>query len=812
MRFRILFFALIWFGLLNGPSRCGGATPLRHWLWTTAYGIPKHTTSEGSGYFSIVEGHNGRIYVGTAKYRHNAYLVEFNPRTSQMNLVVDVHQQIGTNTTGFAAQAKIHTRNHVGKSGKIYFGTKQGYPKDGEQRSDYPGGYPMVYDPATGSTCVYDIPIQHQGIISIVPDESRGVAYLSTCSDDRPRDITHFMQLDLRTGAYRNFMNCRHMYAFIVVDYLGRAYHPTLGGQVARYDPRTDTLERLEQTIDDLPPTDDSLLAHPNSHPINWELSPDRKTLYAVAMNSNQLYGYDLTVEGDTLRGSSIGKLIPTAEQTDCRAMCVAPNGTVWAGVAATFAGGEKYLHLVSFLPGDASPIDHRPIAIGNPDYTEFTNRAGESLAWHHGTIRLDEVTLVPRYVIMGICAARDGTVYLTTLYPFTLHAIRIPRVAGITTVHHHNSHSDMLIGRLMETDTLNGSGDAPPLHLSSFYTDQVPENDTSRQLARSHNVPIHENVTGALTLGTGKLAVDGVLLVAEHGQYPQTDTGQTLFPKRRLFEEVIAVFRQGCRVVPVFNDKHLADNWRDAKWIYDTARQMKIPMMAGSSLPVTWRYPPVDVRRGARLERIAAISFGSPDAYGFHAMEMVQCLAERRMGGEKGIAAVQCLSGDAAWKAIPPGTADRQLLDTAFQVQPPATDKTLEQTARGPLLFVIQYRDGLRATILHCSSGLRAWSAAWRYAETSEIESALFWTQKKRPFHHFHYQLLGIEKMMYTGRPTWPVERTLLTSGALYEVLRSRAEGGKLLATPHLDVRYSTDWNWQQPPPPPTGRPVDQQ
>ena len=138
----------------------------------------------------------------------------------------------------------------MGRSGRIYLGTKQGYPKEGEQRTDYAGGHPMVYDPATGKTRVYDIPVRHQGVISVTPDESRGVAYISTCSDERPIESTHFMILDLASGKYRDLMDCRHMYAFIVVDHLSRAYHPILGGDIARYDPRSEQLDRLRQTID----------------------------------------------------------------------------------------------------------------------------------------------------------------------------------------------------------------------------------------------------------------------------------------------------------------------------------------------------------------------------------------------------------------------------------------------------------------------------------------------------------------------------------------------------------------------------------
>jgi len=398
------------------------------WLRSTAYAVPKHTTSEGSGYFSIIEGLNGRLYIGTAKYRANAYLVEFDPKTRKMKVVVDAHKELGLSDTGFAAQAKFHTRNNVGKSGRIYVATKQGYPNKNEKRTDYPGGYSLVYDPQTQTTQGYGIPIAHHGIISIAPDESRGVAYISTCSDQRPIDSTHFMILNLKTGKYRDLMDCKHMYGFIVVDYLGRAYHPILGGDIARYDPRTDKLERLTQTIDGNAVTGHPLLAHQHGHPINWDISPDRRTLYAVAMSGNQLYSYDLTVAGKTLLGKTHGKLIDRASKTDCRAMCVGPDGTVWAAAAATIKGQPTYLHVLSFAPGDKTPQDHGPVAISNPDYTEFTDSTGKPLKYHHGVARTQSGTMYPRYHVMGISAARNGTVYITTLYPLTLHAIPNPR------------------------------------------------------------------------------------------------------------------------------------------------------------------------------------------------------------------------------------------------------------------------------------------------------------------------------------------------------------------------------------------------
>lgn len=415
-------------GMLVTAGVLPAAPPHRPaWTPSRAIAIPKETTSEGSGYFSIVEGHDGTLYVGTAKYGSNAYLVAFDPATEAQRIVVDAHAVLGSTATGFAAQAKIHTRNNVGASGRIYVATKQGYPKEGESRELYLGGHPLVYDPEHDTTRAYGIPVPGHGIISIAPDESRGVAYLSTCSDERPVESTHFMVLDLERGSYRDLLDCQHMYAFIVLDHLGRAYHPIRGGTIARYDPAADRLDRLRQSIDGAALPAESLLAHPESHPVNWEVSPDRRTLYAVAMSGNQLYAYDLTADGDTLPGRGIGPLVADATATDCRAVCVAPDGTVWMGVAATFGDAGQFLHVVSHTPGrDGGCRDHGPLAIANPDYTTFVDDAGKPLPWHHGVVTTADGTLIPRYVIMGICATRAGDVFVTTLYPFTL--LRLPR------------------------------------------------------------------------------------------------------------------------------------------------------------------------------------------------------------------------------------------------------------------------------------------------------------------------------------------------------------------------------------------------
>jgi sugar lactone lactonase YvrE len=393
------------------------------WLAANAYAVPKETAPEGEGYFSIIEGHNGRLYIGTHANCLNAWLVEFDPKSERMRPVVDAQKAIGSDAKGFSAQAKIHTRNNVGASGKIYFGTKQGYPQKDEKWTDYPGGYPMVYDPKTGQTRVYPIPVPHQGISCITPDESRGVAYISTCSDHRPgpHESAHFLVLDLAAGKYRDLADTEHIYAFIVVDNRHRAYHPLRGGDIARYDPRSGKLERLKQTIDGKPPEPDSHLADAEGHPLNWDISPDGTTLYCMPMSTNQLYAYDLTAEGAVLRGRSVGSLVAKAKDIDCRAMCVGPTGEVWAAVTVASPWGIRLAHLIRYRPGDKAPHDHGPISIGNPDYTVFTDQSGKQLPYHGGLFKTPDGMTTTRHVLLGICQAQSGSVYVLALQPYTV-------------------------------------------------------------------------------------------------------------------------------------------------------------------------------------------------------------------------------------------------------------------------------------------------------------------------------------------------------------------------------------------------------
>lgn len=411
------FLVLVAAFLLVPPSNSEEDVDGQPWLLATAYHIPSEYTNQESGYFSIIEGLNGRVYIGTAKYGVNCFLVEFDPVKAVMKMVVDVHRTIHSFLKGFGAQAKIHSRNNVGASGKIYVATKQGYPEKGEKRGDYPGGYVVTYDPKTGQAEHFGIAKQHHGIISVIPDEARGLAYISTCDDGRPIEHSHFMILDLKKKTYRDLGDCEHSYAFIVLDHLGRAYHPVRGGLIARYDPDADKLEKLEVTVDGAKVPQE--IAKDGAI-LNWETSPDRKTLYAVEMSTNQLYAFDLTATGTTIPGRRLGPLLPQTKRTDCRALCVGPTGIVWAAVTDHGRKGGTLLHLVGYTPGQKTPRDYGPVGLANPDYTPFKDAQGKPLPWHHTVRKEKDGTMTP-WVPLGIAAGRDGSVYITTLAPFTL-------------------------------------------------------------------------------------------------------------------------------------------------------------------------------------------------------------------------------------------------------------------------------------------------------------------------------------------------------------------------------------------------------
>jgi len=363
-----------------------------------------------------------------------------------------------------------------------------------------------------------------------------------------------------------------------------------------------------------------------------------------------------------------------------------------------------------------------------------------------------------------------------------------------------HNSHPDVLFTRLFDTYTRDGKGPASQLRIASVYRDLPTAKDLSEKYAAQAGFKVVPTAEAALTLGTGKLAVDGVLLSTEWAPYPVSDTGQIVYPHRRLFVDCVKVFEASGRVAPVFVDKHLADAWADSKWIYDTAREMKIPLMAGSTVPLRLLDGGPTVTRGEPVKEIVGISYHTLTTYGFHGLEVVQALAERRKGGETGVVRVRCVTGDAVWDGA--GTLyDAELFARALADARPRIPKgkTLRTAVKEPVLFVIEHADGLRVNLFTLNGAALGWSAAWRYADRRS-GGRLFSHEHVAGQNRFDWQMKGVEDMILTGKPSWPVERTLLTSGVLDAALISKRDGGRVVETPYLNVRYEADDSWRVP------------
>src|SRR5271157_5568471 len=172
------------------------------------------------------------------------------------------------------------------------------------------------------------------------------------------------------------------------------------------------------------------------------------------------------------------------------------------------------------------------------------------------------------------------------------------PKVAALATVYHYLSHAYHIVGRFIDGfPVYDGHGlHRPPFEIASLFIEQTPQaTDLGRAKARQHGIRQSPTIADALTLGTGKLAVDAVLLIAEHGNYPYNEKLQKLYPRGKFFREVLDVFRASGRAVPVFVDKHLSYSRTEARAMVDQARAQDVPLMAGSSLPVTWRLPPLE-------------------------------------------------------------------------------------------------------------------------------------------------------------------------------------------------------------------------
>ena len=373
--------------------------------------------------------------------------------------------------------------------------------------------------------------------------------------------------------------------------------------------------------------------------------------------------------------------------------------------------------------------------------------------------------------------------------------------IAVLTTVYRPLSHSYHIAGRFLHGYARGDKLHVPRHHVASLYAHQAPENDLSKEVCKEFGIKAARTIEEALTAG-GKLAVEGVLLIAEHGNYPLNDKGQILYPRFEWMQEIARVFAKVGKSVPVFNDKHLSYTFDKAKKMLALGKAQGFPIMAGSSLPVVWRRPELELELESPVEDALVACYGPIEIYGFHALEALQTMVERRKGGETGVKAVTCLVGKEVWRAADAGKWSWDLLESALSrsesVNPgdvrknTGCMKVLGQPVVPPTAFLVEYRDGTRGTVLLLNGHIRDFVFAAKLRGRAKHASCLFDLPPPPGVRFFDALNAHIERFLETGRSPYPVERTLLTTGALDRVMESHFVGGRRNETPELDVAYT--------------------
>jgi hypothetical protein len=378
-------------------------------------------------------------------------------------------------------------------------------------------------------------------------------------------------------------------------------------------------------------------------------------------------------------------------------------------------------------------------------------------------------------------------------------------RIALITTVYKYLSHAQHMADRFLVGYPLRGSWHKPPVQVVSLYVDQKTANDQSEVRAREFGFRIYPTIAEALRCGGAELACDAVLIIGEHGDYPLNDKGQVLYPRYEFFQQCVAVFEKDGWSVPVYNDKHLSYSFQKAKAMVDASHRLGFPMLAGSSLPVTWRLPDVEMPAKAAVSEAVMVGYGGTDVMGFHALEAMQCMLERRVGGETGVRAVHSLEGDAVWKAGREGRWSNELLGSALsrsdspqgltlvdaRTQDLTTPGVLPKLVPKPFASLIEYRDGTRATLLMLNGAIKDYTFAARVRGRSRPLALQFLLTPEPDVTYSACLVSKIEEMFLSKRAPYPVERTLLTSGLVEACLDSLAQGQKRIETPQLNFKY---------------------
>lgn len=380
-------------------------------------------------------------------------------------------------------------------------------------------------------------------------------------------------------------------------------------------------------------------------------------------------------------------------------------------------------------------------------------------------------------------------------------------KMAIVTTHWTMQSHAQHMGDRFLTGYPIDGHWHHPPLDVVSLYVDQKPEGDLSPGRAQEYGFKIYPTIADALCLGGDKLDVDAVLIIGEHGKYPQTEYGQTKYPRYEFFKAVTDVYRKSGKTAPVFNDKHLSWNFAWAKEMVDISKELNFPFLAGSSLPVTWRMPDIEMPLDSEQEELLVVAMGGVDSYDFHALESLQCVAERRRGGETGVQWLKAVRGEEVWSMLQAGSWDKggwspelfeaclsrcQTLGQArdgFGHRYPDLDD-MKKLVADPVAYRFQYRDGLKGTMLLMNGLVKDFTVAAKLKDQPQPWSTLFYLPPQTNVVYSAALMSKAEETFLTGKAPYPVERTLLTGGLVSTATESLFKK-QLIDTPYLAISY---------------------
>lgn len=380
-------------------------------------------------------------------------------------------------------------------------------------------------------------------------------------------------------------------------------------------------------------------------------------------------------------------------------------------------------------------------------------------------------------------------------------------KLAFLGTEVREHSHAQHFLDRLTLGYGWHGAWQPPRVEVASVFIDQFPEGDLARGRVKRHNLKLCASIPEALTLGRSKLAVDGVVIIGEHGDYPTNEKGQHLYPRYEWFKEVVKVFESSGRSVPVFNDKHLSTTWPRCQEMVADSKRLGFPFLAGSSLPVTWRLPAIDMPFDAPLVESVCVGYGGVDSYDFHGLETAQCMSERRQGGEVGIRSVHALKGEPMWEYLATAKdrdGTRKLLVAALTrshtlpvkegyVEDAISVEWARRVLPDTYAYFIEHRDGFRTSLF--MAPIRDFNYAGLRRDNGEIVSCQMYLPM--PGHSattadfFHPLVRHIENMILENRAPYPIERTLLTSGMTLAAVDSIFQEYKPVNTPDMAVVY---------------------